>query len=405
MATSVVKLSDSAINRCLKDRSITEIRDRHSKLRLRVNSSWTGGSWYVVLRKNGKDKWQNLGKYPDLPVKVIEKRLPDILARYAANDEVTTDHWSTLSGLLVWYRDRLKADRGMSDKRKASVLSAIKCHLLPKLGSLRIRELNRSTLDSLLFWPLQADYSVSFIHQIWGILKTAVRRAHKLKYLEVDLLSGLKVSDSIAAKPKPKGASIRPDYASELIEVLEGHDWPERVIVSLMLLHGTRIGETRKAKWDDFDLINDYWHLPVENIKTEEPLRLPVTPTVKELLCAYQEYQKGIGKYGVYLFPGTRSKEWSDSKAGKIIRKVSCGEWRSHDLRKVARTQWADLGIDYHIAERLLNHKMSKLDQTYIHTSTETAKREALEKYHEWLIGQGFKSVINQDRAKMEGVV
>jgi hypothetical protein len=45
---------------------------------------------------------------------------------------------------------------------------------------------------------------------------------------------------------------------------------------------------------------------------------------------------------------------------------------------------------------------MSKLDQTYIHTSTEKAKREALEQYHDWLNEQGFKRLINQDNTKME---
>lgn len=44
-----------------------------------------------------------------------------------------------------------------------------------------------------------------------------------------------------------------------------------------------------------------------------------------------------------------------------------------------------DLKVDYMIGEFLLNHAMSKLDEAYIHTEAQALKREALEKYHEWL--------------------
>jgi len=404
MTTVTVPLSETVIKKYLKDRdsmAINELRDSNSRLRLRVNKSRTGGTWYIVFYEKGKSVWKKLGSYPEIPFKALEKRLPEILVRYALDDVVLTDQWVKVSGLLLWYQARLKVDRQMTDKRKVSVDSALKCHLYPKLGELNIKDLDRGLIDKNLIWPLQADYSASFTLQVWGILKTALKRAHKLKLIELDPLANLKLSDFLVAKPKPKPAAIRPDYAPEMITELEQQEWPARALVSLMLLHGTRIGESRKAKWIDFDLINDYWHLPVENVKTREALRLPITPTTKLLLNTYADHQKQNGCYGMYLFPSSKSENWSESKAGKVVRKVSKGNWRAHDVRKLARTEWADLGIDYHIAERLLNHKMSKLDQTYIHTSTENAKRKALERYHEWLNEQGFKNVINQDNTEI----
>jgi hypothetical protein len=46
---------------------------------------------------------------------------------------------------------------------------------------------------------------------------------------------------------------------------------------------------------------------------------------------------------------------------------------------------WADLGVDYMVAETLLNHAKDKLDQAYIHTHLEMKKKEALNAYHQWL--------------------
>jgi hypothetical protein len=40
------------------------------------------------------------------------------------------------------------------------------------------------------------------------------------------------------------------------------------------------------------------------------------------------------------------------------------------------------MGVDYYIVERILNHKMTQLDQTYIHTSTSMIIRRELEKWH-----------------------
>jgi hypothetical protein len=38
------------------------------------------------------------------------------------------------------------------------------------------------------------------------------------------------------------------------------------------------------------------------------------------------------------------------------------------------------MGVDYYIVERILNHKMTQQDQTYINTSTSMIIRRELEK-------------------------
>ena len=71
--------------------------------------------------------------------------------------------------------------------------------------------------------------------------------------------------------------------------------------------------------------------------------------------------------------------------ANQMLRAIAHGHWTAHDLRKLARTVWADIGIDYLVAETLLNHAKNKMDQTYIHTHIELQKSEALKAYHLWL--------------------
>ena len=74
----------------------------------------------------------------------------------------------------------------------------------------------------------------------------------------------------------------------------------------------------------------------------------------------------------------------------EAIKELSGGEWTSHDLRKLARTVWAEIGIDYLVGEMLLNHSVGTLAKTYIRTTADQLRREALERWHAWLDARGF---------------
>ena len=59
-------------------------------------------------------------------------------------------------------------------------------------------------------------------------------------------------------------------------------------------------------------------------------------------------------------------------------------------MRKLARTVWAEIGIDYLVGEMLLNHSMGTLAKTYIRTTADQLRRQALEQWHAWLDARGF---------------
>jgi hypothetical protein len=80
----------------------------------------------------------------------------------------------------------------------------------------------------------------------------------------------------------------------------------------------------------------------------------------------------------------------SEGQASAVFTGLGKGAWSSHDLRKLARTSWADLGIDFMIGEMLINHAMGHNVQAYIHTTVEERKRAALELWHSHLDLKGF---------------
>jgi hypothetical protein len=104
----------------------------------------------------------------------------------------------------------------------------------------------------------------------------------------------------------------------------------------------------------------------------------------------YRDGQYTRGYDGQFLFPARNGKALSEGQASAVFARLGQGEWTSHDLRKVARTGWADLGIDHLIGELLINHAMGHNVKVYIQSDVMSRKRDALEQWHAHLDQKGF---------------
>ncbi|MCC8380092.1 site-specific integrase [Xenorhabdus sp. PB30.3] len=397
MQTLITSFSESSIKRALKTAKGCEIKvSSRPTILLRPHKGGETGTWW--LRK-GKS-YIRLGIYPAVSTNVIKERLPHILLELAMNTDATVEigSFQKVGDLLTWYRERSLSDRELSKKRKATLKSVINKHLIPMLGNKSINELNHACVDDNLIWSLQSEYSLSNVRLIFSALKAAFKLAFKQNRIETNPLSALQFTDFIQKRIHPKDAQIRATDIPVILYSLVDCHYSTRMLILMMLMFGTRIGETRQAKWSHID--DSYWLLPAEHTKTKQAHRLPLTPVSKALLDLYRETQKAKGYTGQFLFPnGVRSGQCvSASTASTQIKSFSSGKWSAHDLRKVARTVWADLGVDYMVGEMLLNHALSKLDKTYIHTHVEHKMKEALEDYHCWLNSEVLLR-ISQDQS------
>lgn len=401
--TLAVSLSDAAIKRHILDPHLTQLRDSRRPLRLRFHASRERASWYVVRYAGGRDHWHRVGAWPSLTTRALLALLPDIEARLALDPAapVGVDAWTCAGDLLCWYRDRVATNARLSKARKSATKTAINRHLLPLIGDEPFSALNPARIDAALVWPLQEHLSLSYVRLIFGVAKRAFKQAHSLNLLDVNPLAGVNVGDFVSVKTSPKPGALQAANVPDLIESLRGCAPPGCFLLLLMLMFGTRIGETRLAKWDQFDLEARTWTIPPENTKPRREHRLPLTNMSKTLLVRYREYQRANGYRGVYLFPGgVKGKPLSKSAVYELVTNASGQRWHSHDLRKLARTTWADLGVEYLVGELLLNHALTKLDRTYIHTYVERQSLDALERWHEWLIERGFNVFLTKTEAR-----
>jgi integrase len=402
--TRAVKFSDAEIRRQAADLGVHDLRDpRHPGLYLRFGQDRQRGSWYLVKGK----AWTQIARFPELGASAVLAELPALRQRLLRDPAaaVALGGLATVGQLLDWYGDRMAKDRSLSGKRKSGAKSAIACHLKPRLADLPIRDVSAPELDKLLMWPAQEVLSLSYVRQLFGLLVVAFRQAHKLGLIDGNPMAGLKFVDFTKAKIIPKAARLRGVHLVDVVPMLAGmfDSAPADAMLALMMLcHGTRIGETRQARWSDISLADAEWFIPADHTKTRTEHRLPLTAQAQALLRGYRAIQRAQGYEGIYLFPSRRGRALSEGQASAVFTRIGKGEWTSHDLRKVARTAWTDLGIDGHIGEMLLNHSLGKIASTYINTQATAQRLLALEKWHNWLDERGLNAIPNLTDAQYE---
>lgn len=389
MSSAAVKMSDAEVKRQAAGtaRVLRDIDNRG--LYLRFTKARDRASWYLVT----KGDWNLIGRFPDLNTKQVVAALPAIRLRLEAGEGTSLSKWGTVGELLAWYAERMARDRNLSSKRKKTGASAIKCHLIPRLGDLPLKHIDKATLDSQLMWPLQEALSIDYVRLVFQLLALAFRQAFKLGLISCNPMAGIKFSDFSKAKVGIKPSRLRgvqlPELLKQLAEVFDTAP-RDAMLALLMLCHGTRIGESRMTQWPHISLAEREWFIPGDHTKTGVEHHLPLTEQMCAILIRYRDWQYANGYDGQYVFPARNGKPLSEGQASAVFTRLGKGEWTSHDLRKVARTGWADIGIDYLISELLINHSMGHNVKVYVQSDVMSRKRDALERWHAHLDQRGF---------------
>jgi len=392
MSTAALKITDAEIKRQAAG-DVRDLRDVENRgLYLRFTRDRARASWYLVA----KGKWNLVGSFPDLSAKQVVAALPTIRLRLADGAGSNLSKWVTTGELLDWYADRMSRDRSLSAKRKKTGASLIKCHLKPRLGGVPLTTIDKSTLDDQFMWPAQETIGIDYVRSAFQLLALAFRQAFKLRLISANPMKDIRFSDFSKAKVGVKPSRLRVTQLQDLIILLRDAMvlTPADAMLALMMLcHGTRIGETRQAQWSHISLAEREWFIPALNTKTGVEHHLPLTDQVRQLLISYRDIQWANGYDGQFLFPSRNGKALSEGQACAVFSRLGQGEWTSHDLRKVARTGWADIGIDHLIGELLINHAMGHNVKVYIQSDVMARKREALDRWCAYLAAKGFKRI------------
>jgi integrase len=121
-------------------------------------------------------------------------------------------------------------------------------------------------------------------------------------------------------------------------------------IVRLLMLTGQRAAEIGSLQWSEVK--DGRIELPSDRTKNKRPHNVPLSDPARAIL----EPLRMIGRTHVFGRTDSRGfKGWGVSKQ-RLDARIGVTDWVVHDLRRTVATRMAELGVQPHIVEAVLNH-------------------------------------------------
>jgi integrase len=125
-------------------------------------------------------------------------------------------------------------------------------------------------------------------------------------------------------------------------------------IVRLLILLGARRQEIGGLAWSELDLESPSWTLPVARSKNKRSHTLPLMPMALAIIRSVPRMASRDRLFGTRTADGYRA--WGESKRA-LDRRCGVAGWTIHDVRRSVATMMADIGVQPHIIEQILNHQ------------------------------------------------
>lgn len=122
-------------------------------------------------------------------------------------------------------------------------------YVLPTLGSLRLCEVNRATIQHLLLALKHKGYASSTLHSIRVTIARVLHTAVESGYLERNPAHGIQIG---GREPKKRCRVLEPEQMQQLLPQLPE---PCRTVVLTAVLAGLRIGEILALRWSRLDFL------------------------------------------------------------------------------------------------------------------------------------------------------
>jgi integrase len=308
-------------------------------------------SWIVQYRRAGASRRILLGSAEVLSAEQAKAAAKKVLAKVALGGDPAADR------------------RERRDKDKLSLRSVIDEYLALKARELRpktMREITRY-LTGTYFKPLHgmaidkvsrkdvASRLVAIIRE-HGPIVAAKARAVLTSLFAWSMQMGLVEHNPVVGtiQPdagKPRERVLSDDELAAIWRACKDDDYGR--IVRLLILLGARRQEIGGLLWSELSFERGTWTLPSGRSKNGRAHTLPLMPMALDIIKDVPRLVSRDQLFGARSndgFTGWDQKEALDERSGVI-------GWTLHDIRRSVATKLADIGVQPHIIEQILNHQ------------------------------------------------
>jgi integrase len=308
-------------------------------------------SWIAQYKRAGGTRRLLLGSAEVLSAARAREAAKAVLAKVALGQDPAGDK-----------ADRRSKDRVSFKSIAGEYLEAKRDEVRPKTHKQTVRYLTGPHFRPLHNKPLdqvtQRDVAACLlvIARERGNATARVARANLSAMFTWAMQQGLAAANPVIGTRKPTESGPRERVLSdqELVAIWRAcRDDHFGRIVKLLILLGARRTEVGGMCWSELD-DNGNWTIPAARSKNARAHTLPLPEAAAGIIAGVPQMadrDQLFGDYGARGFANwNNAKHWLDARCG-------ISDWVLHDLRRSAATKMADIGVQPHIIEQVLNHQ------------------------------------------------
>jgi len=348
-----------------KDKSKVLYSDTMTKgLILEVRSNGTKTFYYRYYKKS-KTHYKKIGRYPDMDINSSRRTIENIIVS-SSNTELfnSQDSSSNAITLQEFYENYYLPFIQTSKKSYKQDISYYRNHILPIWGTTsmnKITQVDITTKHISLVKENKLSFStanklikyISYTYNLalsWNIPHIT---CNPTKYIK------LFAEDNIVEKYLTK------EEIKTILHIASKNENPLILhILQFLILTGARKNEVLQAKWEDIDLINNIFTIPLS--KSGKVRRIPISPKLQSIIQSIPKYDSP------YLFPSFKTKlpmKKFEYHWYKIRKEANLDNVRLHDLRHTFASTLVNAGVSLYEVQKLLGHSNISITQRYAHLS------------------------------------
>ena len=321
-------------------------------LRLRGSGDRPRKTWVAQYRAHGRTRRMKIGAVEKLSPDEARKAARKILAKVEVGHDPQAEKAArrqqdehTLAAVVA---DYLKA-------KQSIVRSNTYRELVRYLTGPHFKPLHAQPLDQIT--RRDVAFRLTKITAENGSITAGRARATLSALFAWALGHGLAEINPVVGTLKPQDAVPRSRVLSdsELTSIWHacGDDDLGRV-VKLLICTGARRSEVGGMCWSELDAERGTWTIPAARAKNRRSLTLPLPQIALDIVA---RVPRMLGRDQLFGMRASRGFTGWAAKAERALRAASqVTDWTLHDLRRTVATRMADLGVQPHIIEAVLNH-------------------------------------------------
>ena len=280
---------------------------------------------------------------------------------------------SSILTLEAFYEEYYIPYIKMHIKSYETNISVFKNHILPKFRNSAMNDITKKDIMQLHTNMVQKKkLAPATANKVLIFISHAFNVAMQLE------IKGIEVNPASKIKPyllnNARERYLTKDEATRLIDAINQTEQNIHLkyIIPMLILTGARKGEVLRARYEDFNLNQLTWTIPIS--KSGKKRILPITPQLLEL---YNSIPKTNGEY-LFASPATGKpyvtiyQSWNSARIKAGLKDV-----RIHDLRHSYASALVNNGRSLYEVQTLLGHSTSKMTQRYAHLSNENLMKAA----------------------------